>query len=152
MEVHDKSLTLRTQGKQCTLGSAPGESLGPQKNYSDSNNTAIVLKVTHGTNTVLFTGDAERESESDMMDAGDNLDSTLWKVGHHGSNSSTSYRFLREIMPTYAIISVGKGNSYGHPSDEVMSRLRDADVTVYRTDELGHIVVVSDGTSLSINP
>lgn len=72
------------------------------------------------------------------------------KVGHHGSDSSTSYVWLREIIPQYAIISVGKGNTYGHPTEEVLSRLRDADVQVYRTDLQGDVIAVSDGTDIRI--
>ena len=90
VEVQNKALTLPTLGEQFTLGSATVEILAPQKNYSDTNNTSIVLKVTHGTNTFLSTGDAERESENEMMDAVFNQDSTLLKLGHHGSNNSTS--------------------------------------------------------------
>ena len=66
-------------------------------------------------------------------------------VGHHGSDTSTSYPFLREIMPKYAIISVGKNNTYGHPMDNTLSRLRDADVAVLRTDLHGTIICTSDG-------
>ena len=73
----------------------------------------------------------------------------MLKVGHHGSNSSTSYLFLREIMPTYAVISVGKDNSYGHPTETVLSRLRDADVTVYRTDLQGDVFCYSDGKTVT---
>lgn len=72
-------------------------------------------------------------------------------MGHHGSDTSTSYRWLREIAPEYAVISVGKNNSYGHPAEQTLSRLRDADVTLFRTDLQGHIICSSDGTSLTFS-
>ena len=113
---------------------------------SDTNNTSIVLKITYGSTAFLFTGDAEREVEQAILNRGADLSATVLKVGHHGSDTSTTYPFLREIMPEYAIISVGEGNSYGHPTDNNLSRLRDADVTVYRTDLNGDIFVTSDGS------
>ena len=117
---------------------------------SDTNNTSIVLKVTYGNTAYIFTGDAERETEQAILSRGTDLSATVLKVGHHGSDTSTTYPFLREIMPEYAIISVGEGNSYGHPTDDTLSRLRDADVTVYRTDLNGDIYITSDGQSVSI--
>jgi len=94
-------------------------------------------------------GDAEKDAEHDIIDAGYDLSATVLKVGHHGSDSSTSYVWLREIMPEYAVISVGANNSYGHPTEAVLSRLRDAGVTVYRTDVQGTVVCESDGSTVS---
>ena len=74
----------------------------------------------------------------------------MLKVGHHGSSTSTTYPYLREVMPEYAVISCGKGNKYGHPHEETLSKLRDADVKVYRTDESGHIVIHSDGNDITV--
>ena len=118
----------------------------------DLNNTSIVLKITYGETSFLFTGDAEREEEQDILEKNYDLSATVLKVGHHGSENSTSYVFLREIMPEYAIISVGKENSYGHPTEEALSRLRDADVKVYRTDLQGDIIVKSDGRKVTVTP
>ena len=97
----------------------------------------------------LFTGDAEREEEQEILNAGYDLSTTVLKVGHHGSKNSTTYPFLREIMPQYAVISVGD-NSYGHPTEDTLSRLRDADVKVYRTDMQGDIIATSDGKTVTI--
>lgn len=141
-------ITLPSPGDTFSLGVAVVQILGPQVEYEDTNNTSIVLRIDFGETSFLFTGDAERESELDILDAGCDLAATVLKVGHHGSGSSTSYPFLREIMPEYAVISVGVGNSYGHPGEDVLSRLRDADVTVYRTDMQGHIIAVSDGETV----
>ena len=98
----------------------------------------------------LFTGDAERPSEYDMTDSGEDLSATVLKVGHHGSNTSTSYVFLRQVMPAYAIISCGKDNAYGHPHEEVLSRLADEGAAVYRTDECGTIVCRSNGAKVTV--
>ena len=93
---------------------------------------------------------AGERSETDILASGATLKSTVLKVGHHGSESSTTYPFLRAIDPDYAVISAGKDNKYGHPTEDVLSRLRDAEVKVYRTDMQGHIVCKStDGKTLS---
>lgn len=136
-------------GAKYTLGSATVTILG--LNAGSGNNSSIVLKVQYGATSFLFTGDAEREAEQALLNSGFNLSSTVLKVGHHGSDTSTTYPFLREIMPKYAVISVGKGNSYGHPEDNPLSRLRDADVTVFRTDLNGDIVFTSNGRSVSVS-
>lgn len=94
-------------------------------------------------------GDAEYQSETDVLDAGENVRCDVIKAGHHGSRTSTGYRLLYEAQPRYAVISCGAGNEYGHPHDDTLSRLRDADVTVYRTDLNGTVVCRSDGTNLT---
>lgn len=134
------------------LGSAKCTILGPILPTSDNkNNTSIVIKVEYENTSFLFTGDAEREEEMSIMASGANLKSTVLKVGHHGSKTSTTYPFLREVSPEYAVISVGKGNSYGHPTEDVLSRLRDADVVTFRTDECGTIECASDGEKVTFN-
>ncbi len=80
------------------------------------------------------------------------MKSTVLKAGHHGSETSTSYPFLRAVAPQYGVISCGAGNSYGHPHDAALSRLRDADVTLYRTDLQGTIVCTSDGKTVRFTP
>ncbi len=142
-------ITIPSVGDTYSLGSATVEILGVNGG-SDPNNTSIVLMITYGSTSFLFTGDAEREAEQAILNRGADLSATVLKVGHHGSDTSTTYPFLREIMPQYAIISVGEGNSYGHPTDDNLSRLRDADVTVYRTDLNGDIFLTSDGQTVSI--
>ena len=149
-EKNGGGITIPSAGDIYTLGSATIDILGVNDG-SDTNNTSIVLKITYCSTAFLFTGDAEREVEQAILNRGAYLSATVLKVGHHGSDTSTTYPFLREIMPEYAIISVGKGNSYGHPTDNNLSRLRDADVTVYRTDLNGDIFVTSDGQSVSIS-
>lgn len=114
------------------------------------NNNSIVLRYDYQSTSFLFAGDAEREEELAILEAGSKLDADVLKIGHHGSSSSTTYPWLLEIMPQYAIIMCGDGNEYGHPHEETMSKLRDADAETYRTDLNGTIVFVSDGTAMQI--
>lgn len=144
-----KSLTVPEPGDKFTLGSAQVEILGPVKEYDDTNNTSIVLRIGYGEVSFLFTGDMETEAERDLLDSGADVRATVLKAGHHGSDTSTSYRFLREVNPKYTVISVGEGNSYGHPGQEVLSRFRDAGVEVYRTDMQGHVIAESDGKTVT---
>ncbi len=146
-------ITNPTPNETFMLGSSSIKILAPiTENASDLNNTSIVMKITYGSTSFLFTGDAEREVEQDILSKGYDLSANVLKVGHHGSENSTSYVFLREIMPEYAIISVGKNNSYGHPTEETLSRLRDSDTKVYRTDLQGDIIVKSDGEKITVTP
>ena len=138
-------------GDEIQLGSSTVEFLGPvDENGKDLNSTSIVLKITYGNTSFLFTGDAESDEEEEILNSGADLKSTVLKVGHRGSRTSTSYPFLREVMPQYAVISVEKGNSYGHPNEETLSKISDAGLEVYRTDESGDIVMTSDGNSINI--
>ncbi|MGN0107262.1 MAG: ComEC/Rec2 family competence protein [Hominilimicola sp.] len=138
-------------GDTFLLGNSTVEFLGPvEEDKNDLNNTSIVLKITYGNTSFLFTGDAESEEEKEILESGSNLKSTVLKVGHHGSNTSTSYPFLREVMPQYAVISCEKGNSYGHPHEETLSRLSDAGVEIYRTDLNGTVVMTSDGENITV--
>ena len=146
-----KQITVPIAGETFALGGAQVQILGPLHSAEDSNDNSIVLKVSFGATSFLFTGDAERAEEQDLLNAGVNLQSTVLKVGHHGSDTSTSYPFLRAVAPQYAVISVGAGNSYGHPTEAVLSRLRDAGVTTFRTDMQGEITAVSDGQTINFS-
>ena len=146
-----KQITVPTAGETFALGGAQIQILGPLHRAEDSNDNSIVLKVSFGATSFLFTGDAERAEEQDLLNSGVNLQSTVLKIGHHGSDTSTSYPFLRAVAPQYAVISVGAGNSYGHPTEAVLSRLRDAGVTTFRTDMQGEITAVSDGQTINFS-
>lgn len=141
-------ITVPKKGDTYSLGSADVKILGVNGG-SDTNDTSIVLRIDYGKTSFLFTGDAEREAEQAILSS--DLAATVLKVGHHGSDTSTSYPFLREIMPKYAVISVGTGNSYGHPTEDTLSRLRDADVKVFRTDMQGDIFCTSDGNEVTFS-
>ena len=145
-------ITIPSPGDRFSLGQAEVTVLGPVKSYAETNNTSIVLMVTYGETAFLFTGDMETDAENDMLDYWEdrvNWQADVLKVGHHGSNTSTGYRFLNAVNPKYGVISVGKVNDYGHPHAEPMSRLRQAGVTILRTDELGAIQAVSDGKEVT---
>lgn len=148
VQKHGKSITVPSVGDRFNLGSASCQVLGVNST-DDTNESSIVLRITYGNTAFMFTGDAEREAENIILNRGYNLKSDVLKVGHHGSASSTSYPWLREVNPDYAVISVGKDNSYGHPTETVLSRLRDADVTTYRTDLQGDIICTSDGQTVT---
>ena len=143
-------ITVPSVGNKYTLGSAVIEILGVNST-TDANNCSIILMITYGETKFLFTGDAEREAEQTVLNSGADLSATVLKVGHHGSENSTTYPFLREIMPKYAVISVGEDNSYGHPTENTLSRLRDADVKVFRTDMQGDIYCTSDGKTVKMS-
>lgn len=113
------------------------------------NDSSIMLKITYRDTSFIFTGDGEHEAEQMAINSGIDLNANVLKVGHHGSETSTSYYFLREIMPEYAVISVGKDNSYGHPTEKTLSKLKDAEVKTFRTDLQGDILCTSDGKQVS---
>lgn len=141
-------ITVPSVGDTYSLGSATIKILGVNGG-SDANNTSIILRIDYGSTSFLFVGDAEREAEQAVLNSNSNLSATVLKVGHHGSDTSSSYVFLREVMPEYAVISVGTGNSYGHPTEDALSRLRDADAKVFRTDMQGDIYCTSDGKTVT---
>ena len=127
-----------------------GDILSPAKDYEDLNASSIVMKVTYGATSFLFNGDATVETETDILNAGYDVSSTVYKVAHHGSSTSNSKEFLEAVSPSLCIIQLGKNNSYGHPHREVRQLLEEMNVPVYRTDEDGTIVVTSNGEELSV--
>ena len=142
-----RQITIPANNTTFKLGGAKVRLFNPSADYGG--NTSIVTKVTYGKTSFLFTGDMEDEQEHWLMNTGANLRATVLKVGHHGSRTSTGYVFLRNVMPKYAVISVGKNNSYGHPSSETLSKLRDEGAKVFRTDMQGDITCVSNGKKLT---
>lgn len=150
VKKHGKTITIPSVGDWFSLGSAQCTVLAVNTT-ADVNNTSIVVRIVFGSTSFLFTGDAEREVEEAMLNRQVPLESTVLKVGHHGSSTSTSYAFLRNVMPEYAVISCGKGNDYGHPHEEVLSRLKDAEVKLFRTDLQGTIMCISDGTTVTFS-
>ena len=149
VQKQGKELIIPRHGDTFTVGSAVCTIIGPITKSDEPNNTSIVIHVQYGKTSFLFTGDAELSEETEIIEYGYNIDCDVLKVGHHGSHTSTGYRWLRESSPKYAVISVGKDNEYGHPTEAVLSKLRDADVKVYRTDMQGHIVCSSDGENIT---
>ena len=142
------SITVPKRGQTFSLGDATCTVLAVNTS-SDTNNSSIVLRVVYGATSFLFTGDAEYEVEQAIIGSGAPLGSTVLKVGHHGSSTSSGYQFIWNVMPQYAVISCGKNNSYGHPHDEVVSRLQDAGATILRTDLQGDIFFTSNGQTVT---
>ncbi len=149
--ISDQGLTPRQPepGATFQLGDAVITVLGPVRtDYEDANDLSLVLMVQFGSSRFLFTGDMEQTAERDLLESGADVRADVLKVGHHGSSSSTGYLFLRAVAPTWGVLSLATENSYGHPNAEPMSRLRDAEVIVHRTDRQGTIVVITDGIQI----
>ena len=138
-------LTVPELGESYRLGEASFSFLGPLENYDSTNDDSLVLRLEYGDTSFLFTGDMTARAEKDLINDGAKLRCDVLKVGHHGSSGSSCYQFLYEAQPSIGVISCEKGNRYGHPHEEALSRLNDADVTVFRTDLEGSIVIFSDG-------
>ncbi len=147
--AEEKNVPIQTAGAGITVYNSDGLSItmvAPVGDSSDPNDASAVLLVTYLNRTFLFTGDAEAKSEEEIQ--GD-IAADVLKVGHHGASTSSTAAFLNRVKPQYAVISVGKGNSYGHPTDQTLSRLSAIGAAIFRTDEEGTIVFTSDGDSLS---
>ena len=130
------------------LGGAEIQVVSPNNfMYEDANNNSIAIRVSYGNFSCIITGDAETEAEEAMLRSGSVLKSNLYVVGHHGSSSSTSQAFMEAVSPEYAVISVGEGNSYGHPTEKTLNTLKAFGVTLYRTDKQGEIRCSSDGNN-----
>ena len=151
--ISDKKLKITQAKAGMTIplsGQAKLELLAPNgTQYDDLNNYSVVAKLTYGQKTFLFTGDAEKLSEKEMLNKNYDLKCDVLKCGHHGSSSSTSAAFLKAVSPQFAVISCGLNNDYGHPNKEVLSRLQKAGVKVYRTDLQGTILARCDGRSIT---
>jgi competence protein ComEC len=119
---------------------------------SVENANSVVLRLSYGNFAMIFTGDAEAETETQIIQSGANLQAQVLKIGHHGSRHATSNEFLRAARPQEAVISDGADNKYGHPSQETLDRLRQNQVRVYRTDLHGEIAIATDGNSYQIQP
>jgi competence protein ComEC len=126
--------------------------LAPVKdNYRSLNDFSAVLKVEFGDVGMLFTGDAEVQSEKDMIDSRANLMAQILKVSHHGSRTSSSKEFLDAVKPQYALISLGKDNTYGHPHQETIKVLEDLGIVILRTDIDGNIIITTDGKEIKVD-
>lgn len=131
------------------LGEAEFTVLHPNNTELDINNSSIVLLMKYGKTRFLFMGDAEGEAEKEILSSNNSIRAHFLKVGHHGSNTSTSKDFLEKVSPQVAIIMCGLDNSYGHPHIETINKLIDKDIKVYRTDKNGTIILTTDGKSFS---
>ncbi len=150
IEEQDTEIIWAVVGKSYTLGDASFMIIAPVKdNYSNTNDWSVGIKLVCGDSSFVMIGDAEAGAEAEVIDTGINLEADVFKCGHHGSSTSNSEAILKAVNPTYAIISCGKDNKYGHPHWEVVARLEDNDIMYYRTDELGTIIASTDGKNIS---
>ena len=152
LNSQDVALEAPEVGDSFQLGSALVQVIGPveRTDDGDANNDSIMLKITYGTTVFVFAGDADEGEEKGAASYLDGCD--VLKVAHHGSAGSSCYAFLRAALPKNAVISCSADNSYGHPTDAALSRLRDCGAAVYRTDMQGDIVAESDGTTVTVTP
>lgn len=150
LKAQDNHITVPDRGDVFSLGSARIDVLYPARGEAYSKNTSLVLRIEYGETSFLFTGDCELEDELALVSSGEELNSTVLKVAHHGSGSSSSAYFLANVSPEYAVISTGESNEYGHPSDKVLKRLGTVGAEVYRTDLNGDITMTSDGRSVTV--
>jgi len=152
VENNQLSITNAVVGNQYSLGSATFTILAPNSSsYEDLNNYSVVIKLTYDDTSFLFTGDAEKLSETEMLSGTMDLTADVLKLGHHGSAYSTNEEFLDAVHPDYVVISVGKDNKYDHPHAETLQAMQTNHIKVYRTDVQGSVVFTSDGKNISVN-
>ncbi len=152
IESKNLTITLPEAGDTYPLGDGKFTILGPVTDYGDDlNNWSIVLRLDYGDTSFLFTGDAESAAEADILDSGLSVDADVLKVGHHGSDTSTSQDFLDAVSPDFAVISAGTDNDYGHPHQTTLDKLMAAQINLCRTDLQGTVVITSDGSDLDVS-
>lgn len=132
------------------LGSARIEILAPQKQYKELNNMSTVIKITYGDTSFLFQGDAESQVENDLLFSDYDLSADVLKLGHHGSKTASTEKYLDAVNPDIAIVSCGQGNSYGHPRVSVIEHLVERGMDYYITVDNGDITVTSDGNNIEV--
>jgi len=151
--THNLNIPLKTlkAGDKIEIENAKIEVLSPWESLTgDLNTDSIVIKVNFGKISFLLPGDLNIPGEKRLIDAGINLKSDVLKVGHHGADDSSSEEFIDKVRPKIAVLSVGKNNRYGYPSEEVIERLKEKGIPIYRTDIDGNIIIQTDGNILSI--
>mgnify|MGYP003304875800 FL=1 len=150
--LDEKNVTIceAKVGDVYELGTARLQILGPIEETTDKNNMSVITRLTFGDRAFLFTGDAESGVEKDLVENGYDLTADVMKLGHHGSKTSNSSRLLSAVSPQCVVATCGKDNDYGHPSLEVLRRLEAMDITLYRADVSGHIVITSDGEKFTV--
>lgn len=146
-----KNIIPAGAGDDFDFGSLNIDVLGPVKEYDDLNHMSLVSKVSFGNTSVMLTGDTETPAETDMLKKR-NVDysADILKVGHHGSKTSTSEKWLKTVNPQFAVVSCGLDNDYGHPHKSIVNRLENFGVEYYRTDLEGHILFKSDGNEITL--
>lgn len=151
--IEDKDIKVNEPevNESFELGCSMVTIIAPVKNNEDVNNNSIVLKVTHGAESFLFTGDAEIQEMTQIIDSGADVSANVYKAAHHGSRTAVEEQFLNEVNAEFAVISCGEGNSYGHPHADALLYLHENNIATFRTDEQGTIVAISDGEGITWN-
>lgn len=148
LESNNLSYDTPLTDEKFTFGEAVITSLYVDSKSKDLNDTSIILKLNYGENSFLFTGDASSKVEEKLLNK--DIKSDVLKVGHHGSNYSTSEVFLNKVNPKYAVISVGSNNIYSHPANTTIDKLKNKNVKLYRTDLDGTVIFASDGKNIKV--
>ncbi len=142
---------LASQDIDCfNLGSAQIKILSPHKQYNELNNMSLVMKVTYGETSFLFQGDAESQVEKELLYSDCDLSANVLKLGHHGSKTASTEKYLDAVNPEIAVVSCGQGNSYGHPRVTVMEYLVERNIDYYITVDNGDITISSDGKNIEV--
>lgn len=152
--IKEKSVSLKAPSVGDTLdfNGAIFKILAPNSGkYKDINNYSIVMKLTYKNNSFLFMGDAEKESEKEIIKKGETLKADVIKLGHHGSSTSNTKEFIEKVNPKYAVASCGKNNEYGHPHKEVVKLLGNLNIKLYKTYESGTVTFTSNGSNITVN-
>ncbi len=150
IEKKEIPLTVAKVGNTFAFGEAKVEILGPAGEFTNNNDQSVVCKITFGEKKFLFMGDAEQDAEQALLQSGADLKADVLKVGHHGSESGTTTKFLNQVKPQYALITSGKGNRYDHPHSACLDRLQRAGAEIYRSDISGVITLVCDGKEITV--
>lgn len=155
MKVANKkhiNLIVPNQGETFMLGKAICTIIAPKENeYKQVNDYSLIVRIEFKNKSFLFMADAETLTEDEIMGGNLNIKSDVIKIGHHGSGTSTSDKFLDAVSPKYAIISVGANYEIKHPRLKIMQRLQDRNIVVYRTDENGNVIATTDGYNIEFN-
>lgn len=146
---YDVKLTAPKNGQVISFGDAEIILYVPEAEYENMNNMSIDARLDYGDTSFLFTGDAEKEREKELIKLNTDLNVDVLKVGHHGSATSSSADFIKAVSPEYAVISCGAGNDYGHPAKKTLKTF--ANVELYRTDYSGTVVITSNGREYTIS-
>lgn len=139
-----------TVGESFSLGDATVNILSPIEQDEDLNNMSVVLKVVYGETSFLFQGDAEKTIEKQLLASNFDISADVLKLGHHGSNTSSTDKYIQAVEPQIAIISCGADNSYGHPHKEIIDRLKKYNIDFYITAQTGDITITSDGKNIDV--
>ena len=152
LERSETNIIEATPGEKYSIGDLEIFIMGPAVvgDERDENNTSVITRLTYGAVRMMFTGDAEKLQENDILESYSfvDLDCDFLKMGHHGSSTSSSEDFMNAVSPSVAAISCGKDNSYGHPHREIITLLDERDIEYQRTDLMGDLVYICDGRSI----